>query len=53
MSGTTTPSDGRDDEPDLGGDPACWLARVCPECGRFAEHEAAPSCPACGADTQD
>jgi hypothetical protein len=22
---------------DLGGDPACWLSRVCPMCGRISE----------------
>jgi hypothetical protein len=26
-----------------GGDPACWLAGVCPECGAF--NEAAPGTP--------
>jgi len=24
-------------EPRLGGDPVCWLSRVCPECGQFIE----------------
>lgn len=24
-------------EPPAGGDPVCWLARVCPVCGRFVE----------------
>jgi hypothetical protein len=24
-------------EPPAGGAPVCWLARVCPECGRFIE----------------
>lgn len=33
----------------LGGDPACWLNRVCDACGRFVEDEAALTCPACGA----
>jgi ribosomal protein S27AE len=28
--GAPTPGD------DQGGDPVCWLNRVCPECGRFA-----------------
>jgi hypothetical protein len=23
--------------PPAGGDPVCWLTRVCPECGRFIE----------------
>jgi ribosomal protein S27AE len=35
---------------DLGGDPVCWLNRVCPECGRFAEGEYLDACPECGAD---
>jgi hypothetical protein len=24
---------------DLGGDPACWLDRVCPECGGFVDDD--------------
>lgn len=24
-------------EPQSGGDPVCWLSRVCPECGQFIE----------------
>jgi rubrerythrin len=47
-----------DDEPgrtrpipdDEGGDPACWLNRVCPDCGRLAEDGPPTRCPACGAD---
>jgi len=31
-----------------GGDPACWLASVCPECGRFAAAEPPTPCPRCG-----
>jgi rubrerythrin len=39
------------DPPELGGEAACWLSRVCPECGRLAEGEPPPSrCPACGAE---
>ncbi len=34
---------------DLGGDPACWLNRVCDTCGRFVEDRLAETCPACGA----
>lgn len=30
-----------------GGDPACWLDRVCDACGRLVEH--GDTCPACGA----
>lgn len=33
----------------LGGDPACWLNRVCDACGRFVDDEGALTCPACGA----
>ncbi len=33
--------------PDEGGDPVCWLERVCPECGAFAEAEA-EECWRCG-----
>ena len=28
----------------LGGDPACWLARVCEECGRLMEDNVAHHC---------
>jgi hypothetical protein len=41
------------DESDLGGDPVCWLDRVCPECGRFASDEdlgATQRCAECGAE---
>lgn len=34
-----------------GGDPACWLDRVCAECGAFLEGEASPeglTCWRCG-----
>jgi predicted amidophosphoribosyltransferase len=32
------------------GDPACWLANVCPECGAFVEDPAeTAACPRCGA----
>ncbi|WP_197284873.1 nucleoside hydrolase [Sciscionella sediminilitoris] len=31
-----------------GGDPACWLSSVCPECGRFAGEQ---SCPYCSAES--
>ena len=45
---TGTPADpAYDDEPEQGGDPACWLDRVCAECGRLVE--AGDRCPACGA----
>ena len=31
-----------------GGDPACWLPRVCPACGRLADEDPPTRCPACG-----
>ena len=38
-----------DDEPvEEGGDPACWLARVCPACGRVADEDPPTRCPSCG-----
>ncbi|WP_198602313.1 hypothetical protein [Rhodococcus opacus] len=49
-------TDHRDDaapvtEPDddLGGDPVCWLDRVCPDCGLFLTDHTAGTCPRCGA----
>ncbi|WP_306749974.1 hypothetical protein [Saccharothrix yanglingensis] len=39
----------RHDRVDSGGDPVCWLSRVCPECGFPADGEPAPVCPRCGA----
>ena len=33
-----------------GGDPVCWLHRVCPACGRLADEDPPTRCPACGAD---
>ncbi|WP_182359874.1 hypothetical protein [Tomitella gaofuii] len=35
------------DDEELGGDPACWLHRVCPECGLFIEDRSAGTCPRC------
>ncbi|MEU4807153.1 hypothetical protein [Actinosynnema sp. NPDC023587] len=32
-----------------GGDPVCWLSRVCPECGHLADGEQPAVCPRCGA----
>jgi rubrerythrin len=41
-------------EPDEGGDPVCWLHRVCQECGRLAEQQPVDGrCPSCGADLPD
>jgi hypothetical protein len=34
---------------DEGGDPACWAARVCPECGRLNDARDPETCEACGA----
>lgn len=33
---------------DDGGDPACWLQRVCPVCGRLADADPPVRCAACG-----
>jgi rubrerythrin len=33
---------------DEGGDPVCWLHRVCPACGRLADEDPPTRCPACG-----
>ena len=43
--------DNADEEPEIGGDPACWAHLVCPECGRFAEGDSADTgiCAICGA----
>ncbi|GAB7184813.1 hypothetical protein ATKI12_4644 [Kitasatospora sp. Ki12] len=38
---------------DEGGEPACWLDRVCPECGRLRERPGAESCENCGATGDD
>ncbi|MGH3342673.1 MAG: hypothetical protein ACRDPK_07275 [Carbonactinosporaceae bacterium] len=35
---------------DEGGDPACWLHRVCPECGALADTDPPTRCHRCGAD---
>jgi hypothetical protein len=40
--GMTGPDD------DEGGDPACWLRRVCPACGRLADEDPPTTCSACG-----
>jgi rubrerythrin len=34
---------------DEGGDPACWLQNVCPECGFLVEGRLPETCPRCGA----
>ncbi|MEU1424859.1 hypothetical protein ACIF6L_20435 [Kitasatospora sp. NPDC086009] len=34
---------------DEGGESACWLDRVCPECGRLRERAGRQPCENCGA----
>ncbi|MFF2615776.1 hypothetical protein [Kitasatospora sp. NPDC058046] len=41
------------DHVDEGGEPACWLDRVCPECGRLRERTGPGPCENCGADDTD
>lgn len=36
------------DPEDEGGDPACWLHRVCPSCGRLCEEDPVTTCAGCG-----
>ncbi|MFD8591858.1 DUF309 domain-containing protein [Streptomyces sp. NPDC059637] len=36
-----------------GGDPACWLDRVCPECGRVREEPPGRACGNCGVLPED
>ncbi|MGH3194551.1 MAG: hypothetical protein ACRDOH_15960 [Streptosporangiaceae bacterium] len=38
-----------EDLEDTGGDPVCWLDRVCPECGRLNSPRHPVTCEACGA----
>jgi rubrerythrin len=39
------------DEVTEGGEPVCWLDRVCPDCGLLVEDAVRPPhCPRCGAD---
>jgi uncharacterized protein YeaO (DUF488 family) len=35
-------------EQERGGDPACWLPRVCPECGALADADPPVTCHRCG-----
>ncbi|MFF4104987.1 hypothetical protein [Streptomyces sp. NPDC001903] len=35
-------------DPAGGGEPACLLHLVCPDCGRLADHRGARSCSRCG-----
>ncbi|MEV7939432.1 hypothetical protein AB0O82_25280 [Kitasatospora sp. NPDC088264] len=38
---------------DEGGEAACWLDRVCPECGRLRERPGPQPCENCGAGSAD
>ncbi|MFD8785487.1 hypothetical protein [Kitasatospora sp. NPDC059599] len=38
---------------DEGGESACWLERVCPECGRLRERSGPEPCENCGATGDD
>jgi rubrerythrin len=38
--------------PDTGGDAACWLPRVCPECGRLADEDPPTRCPNCDTEIE-
>ncbi|WP_431772390.1 hypothetical protein [Streptomyces cucumeris] len=57
MSGTAESGGGRREEPEdrraptepEGGDPACWLDRVCPACGAFQDTVPHDRCARCGA----
>lgn len=35
------------DQEERGGDPACWLRRVCPRCGSIADADPPTTCPQC------
>lgn len=39
-----------DAEDELGGDPACWLSRVCDRCGRLSDDLRAHHCEQCGTE---
>ncbi|MEU8825618.1 hypothetical protein [Streptomyces sp. NPDC048636] len=57
MTGTAEPGGGRREEPEdgrlpaepEGGDPACWLDRVCPACGALQDTARYDHCARCGA----
>jgi rubrerythrin len=56
------PTDGAESQPDrtaeqipeidqdMGGDPVCWLDKVCPSCGLFTGDRPSATCPRCGED---
>jgi hypothetical protein len=37
-------------DPDGGGDPVCWLDKVCPGCGLLTGDRPSATCPRCGED---
>ena len=49
-SGSALPRREQVDVADLGGEPVCWLPRVCPECGRLSEREPPTTCAQCGTE---
>ncbi|MEU6238694.1 hypothetical protein [Kitasatospora sp. NPDC047058] len=44
---------GTEEGVDEGGEPACWLDRVCEECGRLRERPGPGACEHCGAGGED
>ena len=36
-----------------GGDPVCWIHRICPACGRLADEDPPTSCQGCGAALEE
>lgn len=49
MLGSVDGGDAGDGDEDRGGDPVCWMDRVCPECGHFATGRLPAACEQCGA----
>ncbi|MFC9790177.1 hypothetical protein [Rhodococcus sp. NPDC127528] len=47
MKAGAEPAERPDHEHDLGGDAACWLDRVCPDCGAFLPDGPDHGCPRC------
>ncbi|MFE5540030.1 hypothetical protein ACFQ78_30365 [Streptomyces sp. NPDC056519] len=47
------PAADRGPEPAEGGEPACLLHLVCPDCGRLADERGARTCSRCGAPLPD
>ena len=46
---SATPAVRAAEQDERGGDPACWLPRVCWQCGTMAESDPPTRCPACQA----